>query len=445
MDSLESYKSSVSNFPSFIEDSLRGYLQYCCNNFQAGCISKFIDIWRQLTSDQEILSTVRGMPIDFDTTPHQHYLPKTNRSDNEVQLIASEIHKLLSRNVIEPTRHTHGEIISDIFLRSKKDGSHRIILNLKKLNQYSSKVHFKMDTLQTVIKLIEKDCFMASIDLKDAYYSVPIAREDRKFLRFIWQGSLFQFTCLPNGLSCAPRKFTKLLKPVLSDLHLRGHISSAYIDDMYLQGRSYRACLNNVIDSVKQFDSLGLIAHPHKSVFNPSQQLEFLGFILNSVNMTITLTPEKAVKLKVACQHLLATSLPSIRELARVIGKIVSCFPGVCFGPLYYRYLERDKITALQLNRWDFDKKATLSPQAQEELSWWVNNVTSSHNVLTRDKPSYTLTTDASMEGWGAVFGTHSTGGLWAALESRNHINYLELLAVFLGLQVFCKSLRDTH
>lgn len=132
MDSLESYKSSVSNFPSFIEDSLRGYLQYCCNNFQAGCISKFIDIWRQLTSDQEILSTVRGMPIDFDTTPHQHYLPKTNRSDNEVQLIASEIHKLLSRNVIEPTRHTHGEIISDIFLRSKKDGSHRIILNLKK-------------------------------------------------------------------------------------------------------------------------------------------------------------------------------------------------------------------------------------------------------------------------------------------------------------------------
>ena len=161
--------------------------------------------------------------------------------------------------------------------------------------------------------------------------------------------------------------------------------------------------------------------------------------------MTILLTPAKAVKLKVACQHLLATSLPSIRELARVIGKIVSCFPGVCFGPLYYRSLERDKITALQLNRWDFDKKATLSPQAQEELSWWVNNVTSSHNLLTRGKPSYTLTTDASKQGWGAVFGTHCTGGLWAAEESRNHINYLELLAVFLGLQAFCKSLCDTN
>ena len=58
---------------------------------------------------------------------------------------------------------------------------------------------------------------------------------------------------------------------------------------------------------------------------------------------------------------------------------------------------------------------------------------------------NYTLTTDASKEGWGAVFGIHFTGGLWAALESRNHINYLKFLAVFLGLQVFCKSLRDTH
>ena len=49
-----------------------------------------------------------------------------------------------------------------------------MILNLKKLNQYASKIHFKMDTLNTVIKLIEKDCYMASIDLKDAYYSVSI-------------------------------------------------------------------------------------------------------------------------------------------------------------------------------------------------------------------------------------------------------------------------------
>ena len=55
---------------------------------------------------------------------------------------------------------------------------------------------------------------------------------------------------------------------------------------MYLQGQTYKECVHNVIDSVTRIDSLGLVAHPEKSVFNPSQQLEFLGFILNSVSMT---------------------------------------------------------------------------------------------------------------------------------------------------------------
>ena len=144
-----------------------------------------------------------------------------------------------------------------------------MILNLKNLNQYANKLYFKMDTLNTIIKLVEKDCFMASIDLKDAYYSVPIATSHRKCLRFFWREQLYQFTCLPNGLSCGPRKFTKLLKPAITELHLKGHISSAYIDDLYLQGKTYDACVYNVIDTVIQIDTLGLVTHPEKSVFNP--------------------------------------------------------------------------------------------------------------------------------------------------------------------------------
>ena len=302
-----------------------------------------------------------GMSIEFCHKLIQHYLPKSARSEREIQIISGEINKLLSKGVLEVTKHSDNEIISDIFLRGKKDGSRKMILNLKKLNLYATKAHFKMDTLHTITKLIEKDCFMASIDLKDAYYSFPITRKDRKYLRFLWQGTLFQFTCLPNGLSCAPRKFTKLLKPALSESHLQGHISSAYIDDMYLQGRTYKECVDNIIDSIVRIDSLGLVAHPGKSVFNPSQQLEFLGFILNSVSMTIRLTPEKAAGLKTTCHALLTNPSPTISELARVVGKIVSSFPGVMYGPLHYRMLERDKILALQTTCWDFDKHVSLT------------------------------------------------------------------------------------
>ena len=138
---------------------------------------------------------------------------------------------------------------------------------------------------------------------------------------------------MPNGLSCGPREFTKLLKPALSHLHLRGHISSGYIDDLYLQGKTYKDYVHNVIDTVIQIDSLGLITHPDKSVFDPSQQLVILGFVLNSVTMTIKLTGEKALALQLACKALLNTASPAIREVARVLRKIAPLFPGLCMGP----------------------------------------------------------------------------------------------------------------
>ena len=58
-----------------------------------------------------------------------------------------------------------------------------------------------------------------------------------------------QFTCLPNGLSCAPKVFTKILKPGLATLHTMGHISVAHIDNYYLQGQTYDKCVVNVIDT----------------------------------------------------------------------------------------------------------------------------------------------------------------------------------------------------
>ena len=141
-----------------------------------------LDVLHSLTSDREILSTVMGLKIEFDSIPHQHYIPLNKRSAAEEVIVAGEIDKLLTKHVIKPVEHSSGEIISDIFLRDKKDETHRMILNLKALNQYAVKIHFKMDRIHTISKLIEKDCFMASVDLKDAYYSVPIAKSHRKYL-----------------------------------------------------------------------------------------------------------------------------------------------------------------------------------------------------------------------------------------------------------------------
>ena len=151
---------------------------------------------------------------------------------------------MLSKEIIEPAIPCNGEILSSIFTCRKKDGSYRIILNLKQFNKCIPYQHLKMDTLKTVLNLIEKDYFLASLDLTDGYYSVPVARDHRKYLRFLWRGQLYQFTCLPNGLSCCPRKFTELMKLQMTALHKLGHTSSNYIDDLILQGRTYTDCFS---------------------------------------------------------------------------------------------------------------------------------------------------------------------------------------------------------
>ena len=97
-----------------------------------------------------------------------------------------------------------------------------------------------MDTIDTVTELIHESSYMTKIDLKDAYYSVPINENDKKYLKFVHKGKLFHFTSLPNGLSCGPRKFTKLLKPALSSLRQLGINIVAYIDDLIIIDDSYQ-------------------------------------------------------------------------------------------------------------------------------------------------------------------------------------------------------------
>ncbi|XP_068704681.1 uncharacterized protein [Montipora foliosa] len=146
-----------------------------------------------------------------------------------------------------------------------------------------------------------------------------------------------------------------------------------------------------------------------------------------------------------ACENLLNQSNPTIREVARVIGLLVSSLPGVQFGELHYRHLERNKISALTINKGDYDALMSLSAKARSELHWWVINVNTAFKNIIQTNPDLTLTTDASNTGWGAMCEEQQTGGLWSAKEHSFQINYLEMKAVLFGLQSLCSDLTDKH
>jgi hypothetical protein len=198
-------------------------------------------------------------------TPFQHTIPKAlSFNVSEQNLIESEFNRFLNCNIIEKVDNItqRDEFISNIFIRPKKDGKIRIILNLKQFNDsFMENIHFKMETLQHAINSMRKNCFFASVDLSEAFYSIPIRMQDRKYFRFIYNGQEYQFTALVMGLTTSPRVFTKVMKPVFASLRGKGHISLAYIDD-------------SILHACKQ------ITYIDDSILHACIQITFLGFIL---------------------------------------------------------------------------------------------------------------------------------------------------------------------
>ena len=120
---------------------------------------------------------------------------------------------------------------------------------------------------------------------------------DQKYLKFQFAGQLRKFVSLSNGLTSAPRPFTKIMKPVFAALHKEGHDIMGYLDDSVLFGDNYGECIATVLRALNLFQSLGFQAHPEKSSLIPKQEIDYLGFTVNSKNMTLKLTKEDCNKI----------------------------------------------------------------------------------------------------------------------------------------------------
>ena len=139
--------------------------------------------------------------------------------------------------------------------------------------------------------------YITNPDILDTYYSIPIYES---YLKFQYKSRLFKFIALLNGCMKGPRKFIKLLKPPLSLLRkLQRVLVASYFGDL-------TACSNNM-KIIRLKLSLGLIIHPSKSIFFPWQESECLGFIINSINMTLTLTLVKKHNIILLCHKILSS------------------------------------------------------------------------------------------------------------------------------------------
>ena len=441
----EKVKPQVRDFDKFLEYAEK-QAQEAVESFQAGNIKKHIKFWRSLTSDTGILGLIAGVTLEFDSLPVQKFVPKPYKFPREKKLkIDEQIVAMLHKGIIERAEHSPGEFISNIFTRDKSDGGLRVILDLTELNKYIVYRHFKMDTFLSALDLVYPECYMASIDWKDAYFSVPIKTEDRKFLRFYWGSQLLQFTCLPNGLASAPRIFSKITKVFFAELRKKGHANCSYIDDSFLVGDEI-GCKENVCDTFEASEEAGWVTHPIKSRLRPAQRRTFLGFVINSVLMIVTLTDERIQKMIQVFQSVLrGKNNVTIRCLAEAIGLMVASFPAVEFGPLFYRRSDNFKTEALKAHAGNYDARVAIPGGVCEDLHWWEHNTPTAYAPIRRKSPEVVLTSDASHIGWGGSCGGKKTGGNWSASEREKHINVLEIKAALFTVQAFCTEMFDKH
>jgi hypothetical protein len=286
------------------------------------------------------------------------------------------------------------------------------------------------------------------LDFTDAYYTLPVHNEHQKYLKFRFQGQLYHYLAIPMGLSSACRYFTKVLKVPLSVLRERfGVAITGYIDDTFLVDPDFRACGEAISTSAGLFQDLGFMINFRKSVLVPCQSIEYLGFIIDSRNMTVKATTEKVAKLKVAVQSLMGKNVTTIRHVAQVLGGLMATHPGNPWAPLFTKQLEINKIFALKMNNFNFEANMHISTRVKADLQWWLDNLFLVQADIQQSYPDLTIQTDASMQGWGfyvPIDGTKS-GSRWSPQVTHLHINALELMAIEFALLSYCDDLNSQH
>lgn len=102
--------------------------------------------------------------------------------------------------------------------------------------------------------------------------------------------------------------------------------------------------------------SLGFFINWEKSVLIPTQILVFLGFIINSITMTVSLTSQKVDKFLDFAHYVLGKETLPVREVEKLVGMMTSYSNGVEYGELHAKRCEEEKNWALALHQGDYDE-----------------------------------------------------------------------------------------
>ncbi|XP_058865945.1 uncharacterized protein LOC131708048 [Acipenser ruthenus] len=354
--------------------------------------------------------------------------------------------KLSPERFQSPQPHGEEGYYSRYFLVPKRDGGVRPILDLRLLNGFLKERRFRMLTHHHILQSVRPGDWFTTVDLRDAYFHIPIRPEHRRYLRFSFQGSAYEFAVLPFGLSLAPRTFSKCVDAVLAPLRLQGIRVLNYRDNWLICSQSREGALAHTAIVTEHLVRLGLALNDAKSRLAPVQCTTYLGLWLDSNAMSLYLSDDRIAAIQGCLSLFKQGSKVTLRLCQKLLGLMAAATVAIQLGLLRMRPLQV-WLNAFHLNaRRDKHRRLTVSRTCSATLRWWrvpchLRKGVQMGVILNRQ----VVTTDASSQGWGAVWQGRGVSGSWPDHWASLHVNILELRAVFLALQHFLPVLSGAH
>jgi hypothetical protein len=311
-----------------------------------GRLTECLSFWEKNLHDLYVLDVIRNgyrIPISKDMAGVKYREDNNANAKKEEHFVIDKVKRLIAEGLVIKTSD-EPLVISplSVAIKIKPSGEvrKRLVLDCSRhLNLHLPDDHIKMSTFATVIADLYEGDYMASCDLSAAFHHVRLHPELYKYVGFALdlvygRGVLFfHFCILVFGLKTAGQTLTRVLKPIILWLGQDGVRLKFYINDGIVSARGKAKADKDYARVLDTLQAAGFRVAMDKSnaVGTASCRIEYLGLIIDSRAMTISVPPAKMAEVRSVLKSLLAKSKVTVRELSSVVGKVVALEPAT--GP----------------------------------------------------------------------------------------------------------------
>ena len=293
-------------------------------------------------------------------TPRSFSLPN---DPERRQALHTEVLAMIEKQAVEPSAPDSPGFYSILFVVPKASGGWRPVIDLSALNKYLKIPTFKMETSEVIRHSMPQNAWVTTIDLKDAYFHVPMRQEMMKYLRFCYQGKVWQFRALPFGLSTAPWIFSMCVRELEVLAHRKGIQINQYLDDWLIRHSSPEILLRQTQWVVDLCTKMGFKLNTKKSDLSPRQNFVFLGYQFRTTLTSVFPTEERVSKLFELSQKFMGLHPQPASLWLSLLGTLAATEKLFPMGRLHMRALQHDLQSQWSQATGNMHQLVTISPQ----------------------------------------------------------------------------------